>query len=483
MYRFRYIIGYAVIIILLVGLLFLQLRSVPMGFSPGELASAVKSFGLPLDARVNPVDLPYHILQKISIYILGPTALGIKLPSLLIGFATGISIFVLLSRWFKKNVAVIVTILAITASQFLITSRSGSPEIMLLFWPIVTLTLATLVSQEVRLSGLYKFLLGIAVVLSLYTPFMIYLLLSAFLAALIHPHLRYIIKRYGFAHVSITTVICGILLLPLAYNLYLEPSLILTLAGLPAELPTLGQYAQNFLSVITSIAGFTQRQVGIILVPAFSAGLGILMLFGLIKTFQHYYSARSHLLLVWIALLVPVIATNPTALPMLYAPLILLAAIGVEALIREWYGLFPSNPYARVAALLPLAILIASLVTFDYARYFNSYAYAPAVAAQFSADLPLLQSNITKTTRPNIVVSDPSEIEAMKLVRVRKPGTSVIGPEQLSAQAIASSNRVYISQKAIPQLTTAQLAALGKPASVLVSDRQADALRFLIFQR
>jgi hypothetical protein len=482
LYRFRYIIGSLAIAILLIGLLTLQLHSVPNGFSDDELQSAIQSASTPIDWRLNPVDLPYHLLQKASLFIFGLSVIGIKLPSLIIGFLSGIGMFMLLSRWFKKNVAIIVSILAITVSQFLIASRSGSPDVMLIFWPIFTLLFATLVSQEDRLSSLYKLLLGMTVVLSLYTPFTIYLLTSAFLATIIHPHLRYVVKRFGFAHFSITTLICGLLLVPLAYNLYLQPALILQLIGLPSDLPSISQYAHNILTVAASLGGFELRKVSTALIPAFSIGICVLMVFGLLRTFQHFYSARSHLLLVWIALLLPVVTTNPARLVIVYVPAMLLTAIGVEALIREWYKIFPTNPYARVAALVPLGILLLSLVSFNYVRYFNSFAYAPTTAHTYSSDTLLVSRDISRDIRPSVVVADSQQVETMKLLDYNYSGIPVITPAQLTPETL-QGKRVYITASAKDVLSPEQITALGIPARLLVNDNALNSLRFQVFNR
>ena len=47
-----------------------------------------------------------------------------------------------------------------------------------------------------------------------------------------------------------------------------------------------------------------------------------------------YHSVRSYVLLLWLAVLMPVIGLNPTQLNALFVPIALLGAIGLQALFR-----------------------------------------------------------------------------------------------------------------------------------------------------
>jgi hypothetical protein len=100
------------------------------------------------------------------------------------------------------------------------------------------------------------------------------------------------------------------------------------------------------------------------------------------------------MLLIWLALLIPVLLLNPSALPMVLTPAALIMAIGIETLIREWYGLFPRNPYARIAALLPLTILLASVVITNIERYYYGNHYTIDKTSAFHAELPAVRTTL-----------------------------------------------------------------------------------------
>jgi len=69
-------------------------------------------------------------------------------------------------------------------------------------------------------------------------------------------------------------------------------------------------------------------------------------------------------------------------------------AIGIETLIREWYGLFPRNPYARIGALIPLAVLLGSVVTINIERYFYGNHYAVTDISTFHRELPAVRKAV-----------------------------------------------------------------------------------------
>lgn len=480
LYRYRYVLSYILFLALLGSLLFLKINSIPDGISTNETASIVQSASMPLGPNISPVDLPYHLLQKASLHFIGLDVYGIKLPSLIIGMATGLGILFLFQRLFKKSVAIVAAIMAVTASGFLIAGRTGDPSIMLIFWPLAILLQAALISQQHRFTHVLKLSLGFTIVLSLYTPFMAYLLISALIAALIHPHLRYIIRGLNPAEIIVIPILSLIFAIPLLWGIYNNPGAAIELAGFPKELPSLSQYGANLLALLRDIFGFDQREVREYILPAYGIGTGILMLFGLFRALRDFHSARSHMILVWLALLLPALVSSPPNLYVLFAPLILLLAIGIEALIREWYKLFPHNPYARVTALLPLGILLVVVVSFNYSRYFNGYAYAPSPNKVFSNDLLLLSHNLPQAidNRASVLVVDQSEVKLYDLLRRQNPKLSVVSPPGLTQDKTLGASLI-ISTEA--KLEAAQIRDFGVPSKVLVNDRAQHALRFRVF--
>jgi hypothetical protein len=92
-------------------------------------------------------------------------------------------------------------------------------------------------------------------------------------------------------------------------------------------------------------------------------------------------------------MLLPVVILNPGYISITFLPLVLLLSIGLNALLDYWYGLFPRNPYARIAGLVPLIVLVSVLIMSGLARNIYGYQYDPDIVAKYSKDISLLPSN------------------------------------------------------------------------------------------
>jgi hypothetical protein len=124
--------------------------------------------------------------------------------------------------------------------------------------------------------------------------------------------------------------------------------------------------------------------------PVFGLGSMLIIGFGVVKLIRTRDSTQSYLIIIWLACLVPVLIISPGYTSVTFLPLVLLLATGLESLLSYWYKLFPLNPYARLAGLIPLVILVGVLVLSGLERYIYGYHYDPATVANFSQDLSLL---------------------------------------------------------------------------------------------
>ena len=121
-------IGYVLLFMALIVLLFGMPLISPDGLSEVEMESAVTSYNTSAESIMagNIVDLPYHFLQKYSIGLFGLSAYSVKLPSIIIGAILAVLLILLLNRWFKNNVAIIASVLTVLSAPFLYTAGSGN---------------------------------------------------------------------------------------------------------------------------------------------------------------------------------------------------------------------------------------------------------------------------------------------------------------------------------------------------------------------
>ncbi len=128
LYRYRYIIGYGLFVIMLFGILLTDVGSIPSGISTNEMVSSVQSNSLnPLKPQASDViNLPYHLLQKASIGLFGLSPLSIRIPSLLLAFLASIVLAFTLHQWFRKGIAILALLLGTISTPFITMGQTGN---------------------------------------------------------------------------------------------------------------------------------------------------------------------------------------------------------------------------------------------------------------------------------------------------------------------------------------------------------------------
>lgn len=418
-YRWRYALGYTFIGLLLAGLLVFAGLYVPGGISPEEIRATIRSDSLSMNdmGTLAVTSLPYHLLQAGIFNVFGVSDFTIKLPSLILALLSAIGLILLLRRWFKPNIAVLASLIAITTGQFLFVAQSGTPSILYIFWPVLLLLLGTQITRGKRFKLLWKALFAITAALSLYTPLSIYPLVAIVLAIILHPHLRNALRRLSKLRVATVILLAGALLAPLVMNIMQTPSLALTLLGVPATWPP--DMLANVTTVLRQYFLFWEPSTTTLMTPVFGLGSVLLIGLGLYRLIRTRTETRSYLIIFWIICLVPIILLNPAFTTVGFVPAVLLLAAGLTSLIGYWYRLFPRNPYARIAGLLPLILLVVVLIGSGLDRYIYGYHYDPNTATNFSRDLRLLP----KETNELIVSAD--ELAFYTVVAKHREGLNV----------------------------------------------------------
>ena len=343
--------------------------------------------------------------------------------------------------------------------------------------------LATLVSQQAKGYRAWKALGLISVGLSFYTPLMAYLFAASALAAMFQPHLRYIIRYADKTSVTLGTFLFIAILVPLGWHVWRDPIVLRELLAIPSTLPGPIEFFKGLWGAASAMVNPFQNHIGLSITPLLSLPVFAMAAVGLIRTVTDYHSVRSYVLLLWIAVLTPVIGLNPTALNILFVPVILFGAIGMQSLFRYWYDLFPRNPYARVFGLLPLVLLVGSVAALNYQRYFTGMAYTKSTVSLYSQDAMLLHDTITtkayRDQRITLVVS-PDKKELYGINKNVVKNLTVVTPSEFVMKA--NVNNIIVSTPAMAQLTPGQKLLLPvNTTSMLVTDRKDDALRFRVY--
>lgn len=472
LYRLRYKIGYTLLTVLVVISLGLTALMNPGELRPAEQQSAIASGALSLSS-ISPdmvIDWPYHILQRASFVIFGVTSFSIKLPSLILGVLTALGVFLLIRSWFRRNTAVITGLIAATTPALLFMSQDGTPIITYSTLVIWLFVVGTYVTRNHLFRTFWKTIGAVLLAISLYIPLGVYITLTLIVTVLIHPHIRHVIKKVTKLRLILAIILGVLAMVPLAYAISMKPAIALTLLGLPTGDFSL---ATNAMTTISDLFGFFSASTESIFRPIFSLPIILLSLLGLYKLLTEKYTARSYAILILALLTFLVALANPNYALNLFPVIIVTLATGVATLIRNWYRLFPLNPYARVGGLVPLAILVGGLVFLGVSRYASTFRYDPVVLTNYSSDLSLLRSTLNNNpaASPTRLVTSSEENAFYSLVAHYDHRFYVAATVDKSSQILVT-NAAHNSKSTKP----------SNLARIITSDRSVNANRFYLYK-
>ena len=406
LYRWRYVLGYSLLAVLYVGAILVAGLYAPGGLAQTEIDALANTNQLDLS---NPVSLAipnviFHLLQLASLSLFGVSTLAIKLPAIILSIVSAAALFFLLRRWFRSNTAVLSLLLMTTTGQFIFLGQNATPYILYVTWTALILLFASLIVQRANHAQIWKIGLAISVALSLYTPYFWYINLGLLIGALIHPHTRHFLLARKYRISWLPSIVVGMVLIsPLLALMIVSPSLVSGLLGI-------AHFDWNILSNLKLLLKtYFWPEPFVVngqLMPIVSLGGLMLIVLGFARTIEQRETARAYMIGSWLLLSFPLLIVQPSLSVIITVPLFILLAVGVETLIREWYRIFPKNPYARTAGLVMIIALVGVMTLSGIDRYIHGYRSLPEVVREYNSDLPLLKRHLDNSP---LVISAPHE--------------------------------------------------------------------------
>lgn len=465
LYEYRYILGYLALISSSLFVLFWRLGSLLPGISLLEAKSGIISsnWRLLID---NPVDAPYHLIQKLSILIFGPGAMGLRITSAILAVFGLLLFYKILAANFSRRVAISGALIFATSSWLLSFARTGIPAMMTIFLALLLVYAAMKVYETRKLRWLLT--LATAAGLGIYSPYFIYLLLIGLVISwsTIGGLRGQLHKNYA----GVTLIWFVILILPLVYAVSRSPDIGMVLLGIPTTWPSLHQFINQIGTTISflfwrSSLSWSLHLGTLPMLDIFSAAMFTL---GLYHLDQNVSRALSQYTLVAMSIMLLIISINPT--PLSFAILLpfvyMLVASGIVMLFSQWYEIFPRNPIARMTIIVPLLLVISTTVWYHYQRYFVAWAHTPEVVEQFS---PLSSSlNSYTSSHPNsngLIMTSPDEKPFAELVSLNYPSYKFT----TTPEATVGQSLVLLSQEAYDSMDNDTRKTLPPQKQVIIT--------------
>ncbi len=467
LYRYRFVFGYLLLVFTGLFVLFYRLGDLLPGINWVEAESAAKSLQIG-DLLLSPINFAFHLLQYVSISLLGPTALAIRLPGVLVGALSLALFFYIIDHRFNKRAAIITTLLLVSSSWFLNITRLGSAS------SLSVLLILLLIFIGIKLDDKYSFLwllfLATTAGFSLYSPFFIYLLVAGVLLSL--PSIRAHVKAIKNKDLYIVASVFVLLTLPLVYAVVRDLSVANEILALPESFPTLSQYFQNLAGtaghVIWKSNALPILHLGTLpMLEIFSVSMVALGLYH----YDHELSKNLSRLvlggLLFTLLLVSVNADQfdfALLLPFVYFVL----AGGLVILFTQWNEIFPKNPIARVIGIVPIAILLFIVGGYHAERYFVAWPNNPAVAAAHSEAYVATYEELEQNAAYTAVLNSSDEVIVMQPINLYYP--DVLFFSDISDFAGNSEERrLIITNAALLELPKETREKLGAPSRTVSS--------------
>lgn len=235
-YKFRYQIGVGILSLSYLAIIIYTLFFAPNGLTAGEIESAKSSMNLNFSNifSKNILDFPFRFLQKTSIDIFGLSNFAIKLPSVFISLCSIFFITKISGMWFSKRASILASIIAITSSQFFFIAQNGTSEILYIFYPILLIWSGMEFIKEPKKHQIFTLISILG--LSFYTPLSPYIALAFLITILVHPHLRFIIKKLPNYQKIAALILFLIITSPLLVSIFFDFSILKIIFGIPNSL-------------------------------------------------------------------------------------------------------------------------------------------------------------------------------------------------------------------------------------------------------
>lgn len=370
--NWRRIVSWGCLLGATIGLFVLRLATLTPGFSRlelGYIASNNTVQGL--------LQTPSFLPHRAAMYALSKAGIthvvAFRSISVAIALLAVFSMFYILHRWYSTRVSLLGTLLFASSSIVLHAGRIALPDVMLLL-------IAPLIALGIWMQGTRKhkralvLLIG-CLCLAVYVPGFIWISITVLVwqgKRIARAFVRSPLWLKALCVVAVLT-----LLAPAVISCVLHPTQLLSIAGLPTQLPTVSGQIDH---IRTSLAGVFWRYNGsspalwLAGTPWFDVFTAAMLVLGVYSLRFERKLLRSKLQLGTTALFgLLVLAGGLVSFTALAPIAYLIATGGVAFMLQQWFAVFPRNPIARSLAMCLVVLAVSTSAYYNAYRYFVAW--------------------------------------------------------------------------------------------------------------
>lgn len=328
---------------------------------------------------------PYYLLLHATFRI-NHSVFDLRLASAIVGLLSVMLVYWLITEWHGYKIAILATVIYLTNFGLLIVSRQATIYAYDLLVPIALLAAITLINQKQSLKNLI--ILVVIISGSLYVPGGLWLVIVTLIIAssLIKKTFKQLILKNKIFSVLLNVL----LILPLAYRLIAHFSIHQLIIWLGYGLNTknfLFQFAKNitdnFLVLfIHSVNLNPTLSLGHL--PIMPVAESLLGLIGIIFYIRHISNKRWRNWILFSVILLIISGFGEISVFSLLPLICLAIGTGLAYLLKEWYSVFPLNPFARYTGYIVMTLVVVFSCYYSARSYYVAWANDPATLSQYT---------------------------------------------------------------------------------------------------
>ncbi|MEI7522381.1 MAG: hypothetical protein WCJ86_02835 [Candidatus Saccharibacteria bacterium] len=346
------------------------------GATPKEIATVTSVRSLKT-LSLDPTFIVYKAAQQFMNLFSANTVHNTRLISTAFAVVTMLLFYYVLRHWQGTKIAILGTIMLVTSSWFLTYARMATPDITYIL--LIVMSFAYVIWAKNSMHESRTIIAGgLLTVALIYTPGLIwFIVLPAIWQRKLISQLIFKSSKSAIAALTLTII----LLLPLGYSIFSQPSIINTFLAFPTNLSALPMhFIQNIINIFRSLTFGYQKDatLGLINEPVIDIFTCAMFILGLFDCYTERGLDRTKMVIGFFVVSIVLVSLggavgNAILLPFIY----LLASIGIGRMLGNWFIVFPRNPVARNIGLGLIIGIITLVGYYHITRYFVAWPNSP----------------------------------------------------------------------------------------------------------